>query len=339
MLDDNYMALGALQAMNNSLANTANVIVASNTKRQDRKFSREMSDLAWQRNLEAWNMQNEYNLPANQYARQLEGLMVNGLNPNLVYGNSSSVSGAAGGVSPYRFEGYHSTVVPQVRGIDSIQQVLSTRLLQTQIEAQEAQNRYITARADNEIARTPGISAKANEAEARWNYILQHMDDQESAWRAQQSLEYWKGQQAFSNAEILKNKASISYYEAAMAEWLNTTNVPGTQLTYRQYMEGYKSMLPGAQWENFKASTLNFASQIAYRKSQGQLLDLKMEYQRYVNQFAKYGRAIGNDWVSTLISGFMYIWDHTFGGDDEEQPVELWPKGPVRRGAKEPGDW
>lgn len=321
----------ALSSFNNTLANNANVILASQTSKDDRKFSREMSDLAWQRNLEAWNMQNEYNLPVNQYARQLEGLQANGLNPNLVYGSSSSVTGAAGGVNPFKLEGYHSTAVPRFGGVEPIQSLLSTRLLQTQVQAQEAQNRLINARADNEIARLPGIQSRSDEAQSRWNYILDHMDDQESAWRAEQSLTYWKGQQSFSNAEILKNKASMSYFEAAMAQWLNTTNVPGTNYTYQQYMERYKAMIPERQFERLKNETLNLASMVAYREKQGDYLDLKKEYQTYVNQFAKYGRAIGNDWVSTLISGLMFLFDKAGGMET--------PKDPVSRGASEPGDW
>lgn len=332
---DDYLTMSALQSFNNSLSNAANIVMAAETSKRDRNFSREMSQLAWERNLEAWNMQNEYNLPANQYARQLEGLQLNGLNPNLVYGNSSAVSGAAGTPSAYKFEGYHSTAVPRFSGLDPIQNVLSTRLLQTQIAAQEAQNRFINARADNEMARNPGIAAKSSEASARWNYILNHMDDQESAWRALQSLDYWKGQQAFSNAEILKNKASISYYEAAMAEWLNTSLVPGTELTYRQYMEQYKAMIPQAQWEQFKASTLNFASMIAYRKKQGELLDLKQIYQEYVNKFARFGRAIGNDWVTTLIAGLYQLYEGFVNGGH----VTEYPKDPESRGASEPGNW
>lgn len=334
--ENDMMALQALQSMNNALANSANVIVASQTSKMDRKFSREMTDLAWQRNLEAWNMQNEYNLPVNQYARQLEGLQANGLNPNLVYGNSSSVSGAAGGVSPYRFEGYHSTAVPQFRSIQPIQELLSTKLMQTQIATQEAQADLIRARADNEAARNPGIVARSDEQAARWNYILQHMDDQESSWRAEQALTYWKGQQSFSTAEILKNKASMSYYEAAMAEWLNTTTVPGTIYTYQQYMERYKAMLPAQEYKKMKEETLNLSSLIAYREKQGDLIDLRKEYQIYVNQFAKYGRAIGNDWVSTLISGLLLL----FGFEKDKQGHVLeQPQSPIDRGASEPGDW
>lgn len=312
---DWYMMGQAMQSFNNTLANNANVVMASNTDREDRNFSREMSDLAWQRNLEMWKMQNEYNLPVNQYQRQLEGLTVNGLNPNLVYGSSSSVTGAAGAPAPYKFEGYHSTAVPRFGQIEPIQSLLSTRLLQTQVAAQEAQNRYINARADNEELRSPGIRAKSDESAARWNYILDHMSDQEQAWRAEQALSYWKGQQSFSTAEILKNKASMSYYEAAMAEYLNTEKVPGTNYTFQQYLERYKATLPAAQFERMKAECLDIASRIAYRAKQGQLLDLKKEYQGYVNQFAKYGRAIGNDTISTLISSLMWFWDQ-FKGDD-----------------------
>lgn len=333
---DDMMAMQALQSMNNALANSANVIVAANTSKQDRKFSREMSDLSWQRNIEAWNMQNEYNLPVNQYARQLEGLQANGLNPNLVYGNSSSVSGAAGGMAPYRFDGYHSTAVPQFHGIQPIQELLQTKLMQTQIATQEAQADLIKARADNESARTPGIVAKSEEAAARWNYILDHLDDQQSAWRAEQAMTYWKGQQSFSTAEILKNKASMSYYEAAMAEWLNTTEVPGTGYTYQQYMERYKAMIPSREFDRLKWDSLNLASLIAFRVKQGQLVDLKQEYQRYVNQFAKYGRAIGNDWVSTLISGMMFLFDKV---NPRLPEVRETPKDPFDRGMSEPGDW
>lgn len=298
------------------LTNAGNVGVSAGMTERDREFSKYMSDLAWERNIEAWNMQNEYNLPIHQYARQLQGLRANGLNPNLVYGSSSSIGGAAGSISPYKFDGYHSTSVPQLRG-NMINDYLSTKLLQTQISAQEANNRLLNARAKNEEDRNPGISAKADEAHARWNYILRHMDDQESAWRAEQSLTYWKGQQSFSTAEILKNKASMSYYEAAMAEWLNTTEVPGTNLTYRQYMESYKAMLPGVQYSRFKAEILNIASLMAYRAKQGQLVDKKIEFQEYVNRLAKYGRGLSNDWATLLMMIFQSI-----TGKDPVQALE-----------------
>lgn len=312
-MSNDELALAALSSFNNTLANNANVILASQTSRQDRNFSREMSDLAWQRNIEAWNMQNEYNLPANQYKRQLEGLQYNGLNPNLVYGNSSSVSGAAGGISPYRFDGYHSTAVPHFGGANPINDLLSTRLLQTQVAAQEAQNRLINARADNESARNPGIVAKSQEAAYRWNYITENIHDEyEAQIRAQVATEYWKGVKVEYDASSAHYLSDIRYYEMCMAEWLNTTNVPGTDFTYRQYLEHYKTLMTEEQYKYLKELTLDVTSRIAFREKQGQLVDLKAEYQKELNKYAKLG-SFGNSFLGVLFSGLMNL----FGDDDE----------------------
>lgn len=302
-----------LSAINNSLTSNANVIMASQTSRQDRKFSREMSDLAWQRNLEAWLMQNEYNLPTNQYARQLQGLKDNGLNPNLVYGSSSSIGGAAGAVSPYKFENIHSTAVPRFSDNDPLGQILSTRLLQTQIQAQEANNRLISARADNEEARLPGVRAKSEDAAYRWQRITSDLlGNYDEAIRASIAKEYWTGIKTEHEANIAHYKRDLAFYESAMAEWLNTAEAPGTGMTYRQYMEACKAYLPGAQYEKFKADVLDIASRIAYRAKQGELIDLKKEYQTYLNHFAYYGRTLGNNWVNLLLTGLQEIFPNGF---------------------------
>lgn len=321
-MDDYGLMMNAVNSLNNSLTNNANVIMTAQTSSQDRKFSREMSDLAWQRNLQAWNMQNEYNLPVNQYARQLEGLLANGLNPNLVYGSSSSVSGAAGGVNPYRFEGYHSTAVPRFGQFDMLQNVLGTRLLQTQVAAAEANNRLLNARADNEEARLPGVSAKSNEAAYRWQQISDNLlDNYDEALRAGLAEQYWKGATAQFNAELAQDKRTLSHYEAAMAEFLNTEIAPGTDMTYRQYMETCKAFLPGAQYDKFKADVLDIASRMAYRAQQGEYLELRKEFQTYVNRLAKYGRSLGNDWVTLLLAGVQQI----FGDGKGQKLFDNWP--------------
>lgn len=332
---DWYMLSNALSSFNNSLTNNANVLLASQTDTDDRKFSERMSNLAWERNLEAWRMQNEYNLPVNQYRRQLEGLRQTGLNPNLVYGSSSSVGGAAASPQPFRFDGYHSTAVPRFGFNNTYQDLLSTRLLQSQVAAQEAQAKLINARADNEVARNPGIVAKANEAQFRWNYIEQDLSDEyEAGIRAQIASHYWSGVQTEYNAHFAKDRSTVQYYEAVMAEWLNTTYVPGTNLTYQQYMESYKHRIPSQEFKKLKQETLDIASRIAYRAKQGELLDLKIEYQKYVNRFAALGRSLGNDWANILLSGLMLLFDNRnnlIGTED--------PKTPQERGASVPGDW
>lgn len=330
-----YDFLSALSALNNTLMQNANVVLASQTSRQDRKFSREMSDLAWQRNLEAWNMQNEYNLPTNQYARQLQGLKDNGLNPNLVYGSSSSIGGTAGAVSPYKFENIHSTAVPRFGDVDPIGQILSTRLLQTQVQAQEANNRLINARAENEEARFPGIKAKSQDAAYRWNRITTDLlDNYDEAIRASIAKEYWTGIRTEHEANIAHSKRDLAFYEAAMAEWLNTEEAPGTGMTYRQYMEACKAYLPGGQYAKFKADVLDIASRIAYREKQGELIDLKKEFQTYVNRLAKYGRTLSNSWVTLLMSGLQELFPGGFDGVN--LPTTERPKSAQARGMAEP---
>lgn len=329
-MDD--LTLQAIQSFNNSLANNANVIMASQTSKADRKFSERMSNLAWERNLEAWRMQNEYNLPSNVYARQLEGLRVNGLNPNLVYGGSSSVSGAAGSVSPYKLEGYHSTAVPQFRGDNGILGLLNTRLLQTQIAAAEANNRLINARAANEESRNPGILAKSNEASYRWNLIRENLlDNYDEAVRGTLASEYWKGVKSQNDAELSSYQKQIKFYDAVTAEWLNTTEAPGTGMTYRQYMEHCRAFLPGAQYDKLKSDVLNIASEISYRAQQGELLELKQEFQRYVNRLARYGRSLGNDWITLLISGLQEIFPSLsnlgFNLPTTERPKDAYERG------------
>ena len=336
-MDDWMMMNAALQSFNNTLANNANVIMASNQSDKDRKFSREMSDLAWERNIEAWQMQNAYNLPRKQYRRQLEGLIANGLNPNLVYGNSSSVSGAAGSVSPYKFEGYHSTAVPRFGAVSPLNEILSTRLLETQVAAQEANNRLLNARADNEEYRSPGIYAKSSEAAHRWQMISDSLiDNYDEAIRASLAKEYWTGVRSEYDAEQAQDKRVLSHYEAAMAEWLNTTEAPGTGMTYRQYMESCKAFLPGAQYDKFKADVLDIASRMAYRAEQGKLVRLKQEFQGYVNYLAKYGRSLGNDWITLLISGLKEIFPNgfNFGLPNSWLPPEE-PKDAYERGMAE----
>lgn len=76
-------AAGALSAGGSAVAQ-------GKMNRRARDFAREQSNLQWERNKEAWNMQNAYNDPSAQMAR----LKAAGLNPNLIYGSSSG--GAAG---------------------------------------------------------------------------------------------------------------------------------------------------------------------------------------------------------------------------------------------------
>lgn len=65
-----------------------------NLQYQQNEFAQneKQSELEYQRNLEMWNMQNEYNSPYAQMQRYQQA----GLNPNLIYGTGSASAGNAG---------------------------------------------------------------------------------------------------------------------------------------------------------------------------------------------------------------------------------------------------
>ena len=80
-------AIAAIGAGAGSALNSASTVF---TNRSQQKFSRKMYDLQKQDNLAFWHLQNQYNSPQQQMARLQEA----GLNPNLIYGQSSG--GASG---------------------------------------------------------------------------------------------------------------------------------------------------------------------------------------------------------------------------------------------------
>jgi hypothetical protein len=98
--------------------------------------------LADQQNVKFWNMQNEYNTPANQMKRLQDA----GLNPNLIYGSGSANTGIAGGVAPSKPAPYNiKNPVP-----------LQAMLLDAQIKNIQADTRVKNEDALRMSGETPG---------------------------------------------------------------------------------------------------------------------------------------------------------------------------------------
>lgn len=79
---------GIFNVGSQAMANAANMRAV----RENNELHRELAEYQWSKNLEMWNLQNQYNSPASQMARFKEA----GLNPNLIYsqgnaGNASSM--------------------------------------------------------------------------------------------------------------------------------------------------------------------------------------------------------------------------------------------------------
>ncbi|QCS36954.1 DNA pilot protein [Tortoise microvirus 33] len=134
--------------------------------------NQKMSDLEYQRNLEQWHLQNEYNSPAQQRQRLVEA----GLNPNLVYGSGTASAGNATGSPQYQAARYkapnaeRATVHPQgfvppaidpYQAVGLGQQLAMQKAQVSQLAAQTEFTKQQTANAALEslfkTARTAGV--------------------------------------------------------------------------------------------------------------------------------------------------------------------------------------
>lgn len=142
----------AMQMLNSSLTNAANVAIASGTHHEDRQFAREMYDKQVQTNRENWQLQNEYNAPS----AQMERLLAAGLNPNLVYGSGAVGNNASlpSSASPQSVRKNMVTMEP----LDILGPYMQLRMFDKQQELLNAQIRDVNASAANKEAETSYIA-------------------------------------------------------------------------------------------------------------------------------------------------------------------------------------
>lgn len=123
------------------------------------------NEKAYQRNLQMWNLQNEYNSPTQQMVR----LRSAGLNPNLVYG--SGVTGNSAGSTPqYQPADIKRAELSSYRGwnqglTDAVSNFLAYRSNRAQVENMEAQNSLIRQQTATEATRQANIAASTARSE------------------------------------------------------------------------------------------------------------------------------------------------------------------------------
>lgn len=158
--------LGGLgsSAMNNKAVqdtNKANMEIA----KYQAQWQQQENEKAYQRSLNMWNLQNEYNSPTQQMAR----IRAAGLNPNLVYGNG--VTGNSSGSTPqYEPAKFNAPTMQAYRGwnlgiSDAISQFLAYRTAKAQVDNMEAQNGLIRQQTATEATRQANIAASTSRSE------------------------------------------------------------------------------------------------------------------------------------------------------------------------------
>lgn len=109
--------------------------------------NKEQAELAYQRELEAWNRNNDYNSPANQMAR----LKSAGLNPNLAYQGASSGGGNSAAQMPkYNAPTLQYNRQPYVDLPQLINMYQNFRMRQAQVDNVKAQTENTQVRTTNE---------------------------------------------------------------------------------------------------------------------------------------------------------------------------------------------
>ena len=169
--------LGGLgsSAMNNKAVqdtNKANMEIA----KYQAQWQQQENEKAYQRSLNMWNLQNEYNSPTQQMAR----IRAAGLNPNLVYGNG--VAGNSSGSTPqYEPAKFNAPTMQAYRGwnlgiSDAISQFLAYRTVKAQVDNMEAQNGLIRQQTATEATRQANIAASTSRSEFDLNMAKELKD-------------------------------------------------------------------------------------------------------------------------------------------------------------------
>lgn len=106
------------------------------TARDQLSGQQKLQDDAFSKNVQMWNMQNEYNSPL----KQMERYQAAGLNPNLIYGNGVSSAGNASGAPEYEPAHYKGIDLNSIMAFQSMANMMQqNELLAQQTELAKIQ--------------------------------------------------------------------------------------------------------------------------------------------------------------------------------------------------------
>jgi hypothetical protein len=137
--------IGPLIVGGSQLASSAiGAIGANRANRRTIQANKEAAELEWNRNIDFWNKQNEYNSPVNQMKRLSEA----GLNPNLVYGSGATANQSAPAPRYQRPQIEYKSYTPDLSS--AVSAFLDTQLKMAQIDAVNAQTKNVEAKTETE---------------------------------------------------------------------------------------------------------------------------------------------------------------------------------------------
>lgn len=165
------------------------------TNMQNQKFAVEQSNIAYQRNLEQWNRENAYNAPTNQMKLFKEA----GLNPNLIYDQSTNAASGASAPVPQS-----TSVAPQLNIANDLAQV---GLLNSQKELIQEQIQNMRANTNKTNTEEQLMGYQLKDAIETFNskmhpYGSLTYRDEEGHWVTQSNLNYYDMQRYKDDVEF-----------------------------------------------------------------------------------------------------------------------------------------
>lgn len=244
-----------------------------NQQHLNRVFENEQAAKAYQRQVDFWKLQNEYNTPA----QQLQRLRAAGLNPDLAIGGN--VQNSAGGLSSVsKGSGQGASYAPPIdysgfaaafqSAAQSIRSVAETRNIEADTRSKEL---------DNEL--------KAPKAEKAKEFADWELKNVEKDWRVKDSVQSLN----ISNANSAdKQAAYLGTMEAV--ERLKGLKLQ-KQKPYFDMVAKYEAATVQAQYILTLGNVFNVVSdaelkqaQKAYWEKNKEMLEKQMTYQQYLNE-------------------------------------------------------
>ena len=219
---------GLITAAGSYLASRQNAKVVESTNRHNR----ELADYQNRTNLEHWNIQNEYNTPAQQMSRYQAA----GLNPNLIYGQQNT----AGSIDPYKapkMEPYTGINYGLAEGLESAR---DTYFQGKQIQNLTAQNDLIKQQTISEVSKQANTAANTANTEQQTHLSKILQDSSLEAARA--NIEKIKADTEFQRTNINFNDLRRELTETQISQLNVSTAKLKQDMNFDAFEQSLKRM-------------------------------------------------------------------------------------------------
>lgn len=296
-------------------ANEANILMT----RETNQANRDLAEYAYAQNLEQWNRENAYNSPS----AQMDRLVQAGLNPNLIYGNSSA--GVVSASSPQ----YQA---PEMRAAHVEAAKLNLEGFARSIANIASQTELNTAKAEKLRAETEGTKAKTSKTVTETDFLKASYDER---------LEFLKDRRLIADSQVQKFSAEAEKYLYDTQAYI--TAIQQMTVDGKPYSEWVKqSLIDGYKKKHAELGNLEERTKYVIQATANLVKDATLKDDVHVmNEFEKSLNKIGLTRSDDVIYRLLYqgidllgefgLWDYI-----KNEFNDVPGKDPVSRGASDP---